>query len=872
MSPFRATLCLLIVALAAPQVPAQPGESLPPAARMRLGSGGMGLEQPVSAGALSPDGKYVAAGSAAGVSLFERATGKRLAQVGELAPAPVMLLQFAPAGNILAVASVSNITLVEVPSGKVLHQLEVNEENFKRAQGLSFSADGKTVAVGMYGAGSNKRAKAFVWDVASGKSLGEVEVAQNNGCSTALSPDGKTLATWGRHVARMVDEDETPVHTIQLWEVATGKELRRIDTERPGVVITAGAFAPDGKTFIVGSGSALFQVFDPHSGKEVRRFAGRRAVVSSLRFSPDGRLLVAGGEGTIQAWRTTDGKRLSLSAGPKLRVLSYAFPGGDHVIALSGAGQSLMVWDAASGAGSQNVVGHHAPLIGLAYTGDGKLLRSLSQDGKVLSWDAASGKLRHETSIMEPDAQRYTGSTIMLANNLALSQDGRFAATKSIYSTIRLWDLATGEVACDFEPGKRPTMLGLAFSVDGTRLATAMMNQIHVYNTEAGQEVAKLPYPAPANGMANGAPRLAYAPDGKRLAVVNTFNDPNDNTAVAHFVLLDALTGKELRTADVPLPAGPGTPQGQAPAIVAFSPDIRFMAIPGGDRTVLLLHAASGKEYRRLTLSGAAGAINAIVFSPDGRTVAVAHGGDAAMGPMGERLAASAARIELCELASGTARATFAAHVGGVNCLTFAPDSLTLASGGADTTVLLWDAAPAPPVKSLALTVKDLAGEWPKLAQGDGQVAFGAMRRLVGSPPETVAFLKQQLHPANVADVAEKQIAGWVTDLDSDNFDKRDGAFRALEKVGVMAEAALRKARTGNISLEMRRRIDDLVDKIERGRLTDDELQTVRAVEVLERIGTAPARDLLTALAGGAPSAVLTREARQALARLRIAQ
>lgn len=868
MSLFRATIASLTVTLIAPALPAQTPstDGLPPGARLRLGSAGLNLgegDAVVSAAALSPDGKYVAGGRGR-ITLFERATGKPVASVPTTTPA--MALLFAPTGNVLAIGGMRSLTLVEVPSGKVLHELEINEENFNRPQGLAFSANGKIVSIGMVGPGSNKKAKAFAWEVATGKALGEFETAQNAGCSTALSPDGKVLATWGRHVARMIDEDEKPAQTVQLWDVATGKELRRIVIDRPNVHISAGAFAPDGKTLAVSSGAATFHLFDPHTGKEIRRFAGRRGTITTLQFSRDGRLLVAGSsDGAIQAWHTADGKRLALAPGPRSRLLAITCPDGEHVLALAAAGQSLLWWDALTGEGSQTSIGHQLAVVGVAFTPDGKLLRSLSLDGKVLTWEAATGKRVQQMSVIDAELQRSGGNPVMRSDSLALSPDARFAATKSIYNTFRLWDLASGEVACDFEPGKRPTMTGLVFSADGSRLAAALMNEIHIWDTDAGHEAAKVPYNLPNTGMANGAPRLAYAPDGKRLALVANAFDPNDGTASAHIALLDVATGKELRAADVPLP-GNVNPRAPATANVAFSPDSRFIALPGVDGNVIVVRAESGKEYRRLALSGITGTIAAIAFSPDGRTVAVAHGGEQAMGPMGELLPPSAGRIEVFERASGKLRAEFTAHLGGVNCLAFAPDGLTLATGGADTTVILWDLAGTQAEK---LTGKAIAAEWPKLAQPDARVAFGAMRRLIASPAETVDFLKQQLRPAKVAAIEEKQIAEWVANLDSENFDKRDSAYRSLEKIGAIAEAALSKARQGNASLEMRRRIDDLLDKIERGNLTVEDLQATRAVEVLERIGTPAARQLLATLAGGAPSAILSREARQALARLK---
>ena len=67
--------------------------------------------------------------------------------------------------------------------------------------------------------------------------------------------------------------------------------------------------------------------------------------------------------------------------------------------------------------------------------------------------------------------------------------------------------------------------------------------------------------------------------------------------------------------------------------------------------------------------------------------------------------------------------------------------------------------------------------------------------------------------------------------------------------------------------LEVSRRIEDLLNKIECGPLTPETLQTLRAIEVLEHLGTPEARRLLEKLGGGA-EARETREAKAALERL----
>jgi hypothetical protein len=91
-----------------------------------------------------------------------------------------------------------------------------------------------------------------------------------------------------------------------------------------------------------------------------------------------------------------------------------------------------------------------------------------------------------------------------------------------------------------------------------------------------------------------------------------------------------------------------------------------------------------------------------------------------------------------------------------------------------------------------------------------------------------------------------------------------------LEQLSETAEPALRKALTDDPPPEARRRIERLLDKLRQSRLRPpaERVRLVRAVEVLELIGSPAARQVLATLAGGAPEAQLTLEAKTALERL----
>jgi Tol biopolymer transport system component len=460
---------------------------------------------------------------------------------------------------------------------------------------------------------------------------------------------------------------------------------------------------------------------------------------------------------------------------------------------------------------------HRGPVVTCAFSPDGKLVATGS-DKVVRVWELATGRESKQITLGDK------------VNSVAFSPDGRQLVTASADKAgpLQAWDAEKGKALWQMRLGAGAATAA-ALSPDGTRVAVGMDDKmLYVVQATTGRLTMRL------RGHTAAITSVAVSPDGKQMATAGA-----DNSVA----VWDMATGRALLRL-----------QGHNKGVecVAFSPDGKTLASGGQDKVVRLWDTATGKEVRSLETKDV---VRCVAFAPDGKTVAVA-GDDK--------------EVRLFDASTGKEARRFGGLQGKINGLAFSPDGKRIVTAGADGTAVVWDLTrdEKPPAKDLKLTAKELDALWADLGGEDARKSYAALRTLRAAPADALPFLRERLKP-KAATVDEKKIAALIADLDSDNFDTREKAQKELEDLGGAAEKAARQALANAPSAEARARLEKILTKFGgEAALTPEQNRDLRAVRVIEGIGTAEARKLLDGLVRESPGWWVTAEAKAALKRL----
>jgi WD40 repeat protein len=293
--------------------------------------------------------------------------------------------------------------------------------------------------------------------------------------------------------------------------------------------------------------------------------------------------------------------------------------------------------------------GHAGEVYGVAFSPDMKSVFTASADRTVRTWDLATGEaIRVIRLPVQPGAGGPLFALALSADGKTLAVAGATAEDNRDGSPIYVIDVATGRVLRAMAEHTE-TVAGLAFALDGKRLASASLDRTaRVWDVSTGRVEAVL------RGHTNSLSSIAFSPDGTRVAT---------SAREGAIRIWPATGGKsELTLAD------------RGARSVAWSPNGKYLAGGNGDGTVTLWDA-QGKQLGRHDAPAPTENI-VIQFTPDGSGLLCA--GTLYDDPEDKKPRAA----RLLDAANGREVASIGLHTGTVTCAAVSADGTLAVTGG----------------------------------------------------------------------------------------------------------------------------------------------------------------------------------------------
>jgi WD40 repeat protein/uncharacterized caspase-like protein len=336
-------------------------------------------------------------------------------------------------------------------SGKMLWQVISDPDD--RFACMAYSSNGRYVATGGF-------AQVSIWDSSDGKLLRRIPMDAYTVNTIAFSPDSKLLLTGSND------------WTARLWNVESGKELRRFDHQ---FWIGEAIFSPDGHFVLTAGGAKTISMWDVESGKLLRAFGGDVGAIERAEFTDDGTFLLTAGQNHIDVlWDTMSGKSVQRFTGDIKGPWSVNRTAGGAYSLHSKNGEAAVIAD---GLQIEKAPAPSKPPVN-ALVRPGEDVDD-PDNFSLEDYEASKKAPRGVTTLDFPSYGEYyltinADQTVVLmldrrdnsevrrfvsrshVNSMEFSPDGRFVVTGGGDGATRLWSSATGKelaMLVSFEDG-----------------------------------------------------------------------------------------------------------------------------------------------------------------------------------------------------------------------------------------------------------------------------------------------------------------------------------------------------------------------------------------------------------------------------------
>jgi WD40 repeat protein len=494
------------------------------------------------------DGRVAAtAGADRTVSIWSLSSARRIGRVGGFRAA-VRAVSFSRDGRRIAIAAQDGeISVAPAGGGQREVLMRLPDKDFARS--VDFDAGGDRLAI----------ATQQGWVALIGLSDRKVrELAARDGVRAHV-------VSFDRAARNVVSGNDHG--TARIWSL-DGGPLRTLP--HSGAVVVA-TFHPSGAQLATADAAGGVRRWDASSGRELAKLPIAKQVVTSVRFSRDGRRIVtATFDGVVRESAYPSGKLLGELTGHQ-GVARADFAAGDNRLVSAGEDdRSVRIWasPAATLPRHPGVEPRFGPKDELVVSGD--------ENGPIHVWNPATGEEHAYTGHEAPSFARFAAN-------------GRWIVSASFDGTVRLRDVQSGVSA-----GEVKTLPGAKYAVGidpaGKRIAVGGDTKLVVQGADGKDRVELRGH----KGLVNA---LAFSPDGKHLVT------GGDDGTARIWNADDGAPGRVLRGHEVAI-------------AVAYSDDGDFIAVAGSDSSVRIWPVGGGKP---VILNGHLGPVNSVAFD---------HGGD----------------------------------------------------------------------------------------------------------------------------------------------------------------------------------------------------------------------------------------------------